>query len=149
MPDVGAAQARVLHHGDLAGELGQEADRPMYDIVEVDRADQEALDRPALGRGERLDPGQFVDEQPVSPICGYPSRAGVRLVDIPLLFQHGHVVAHGGRGHPQMVPLDQRLAADRLLGLDVVLDDRAQNLELAVVQRHRRPPPPVVGTPSE
>ena len=37
---------------------------------------------------------------------------------------------------PQVVPLDQGLAADRLLGGDVVLDDGAQHLELAVVKGH-------------
>ena len=37
---------------------------------------------------------------------------------------------------PQVVPLDEGLAADRLLSGHVVLDDHAQHLELAVVERH-------------
>ena len=37
-------------------------------------------------------------------------------------------------GDPQVVPLDQGLAADRLLGGDVVLDDGAQHVQLAVIE---------------
>ena len=47
---------------------------------------------------------------------------------------------------PQLVPLDEGLAADRLLGGDVVLDDRAQHVELALVEV-QLPPPSVTGTP--
>jgi hypothetical protein len=35
-----------------------------------------------------------------------------------------------------VVALDEGLAADRLLGLDVVLDDGPQDLELAVIETH-------------
>jgi hypothetical protein len=54
-----------------------------------------------------------------------------------------------------VVPLDERLAADRLLGGDVVLDDGAQDVQLAIVERHGPPPvglePPdgTAGTPHE
>ena len=134
--DPAAGQARVLHDGDLPGELGEQPYRAVHHIVEVDRADQEPLDRPALGRRERLDPGQPVDEQPVALVGRHPAGAGVRLAQVALLLEDGHVVADGGRRDPQVVPLDEGLAADRLLGGDVVLDDRAQHLELAIVERH-------------
>ena len=136
----GAGQARVLHDGDLAGELGEQPHRAVHHVVEVDRADQEPLDRPALGRRERLDPGQPVDEEPVAAVGGHPAGAGVRLPDVALLLQHGHVVADRGRRDAEVVPLDQGLAADRLLGGDVVLDDGAQHLELAVVEGHAHLP---------
>ncbi|GAA0475223.1 hypothetical protein Ade02nite_41280 [Paractinoplanes deccanensis] len=48
--------------------------------------------------------------------------------------------------------LDQRLAADGLLRLDVVLDDRPKHLELAVIETHMTPPPglcPIAGTPAD
>jgi hypothetical protein len=64
---------------------------------------------------------------------GDPARAGVRLGDQPLLLQCGHVVAHGGGRDTQSVPLDQRLAADRLARGHVVLDDGAQHGQLAVL----------------
>ena len=92
-----AGQARVLHDGDLPGQLGEQPHRAVHHVVEVDRADQEPLDRPALGRGERLDPGEPVDEQPVALVGGHPAGAGVRLADVALLLQHGHVVADRGR----------------------------------------------------
>ena len=67
---------------------------------------------------------------------GIRPGAGVRLGDEPLLLQRGHVVADGGRGDAEPVPVDERLGADRLLGGDVVLDDRAEHGELAVLD-HR------------
>ena len=142
--DPAAGQARVLHDGDLAGELGQQPHGAVHHIVEVDRADQEPLDRPPLGRRERLDPGEPVDEEPVALVGRHPARAGVRLAEVALLLQHRHVVAYGGRRDAQVVPLDQRLAADRLLGRDVVLDDGAQDLQLAVVERHVPPSEAIV-----
>ena len=51
----GAGQRRVLHDGDLAGELGEQPDAAAQHVVEVDRAVQERLHGPALGRGQRLD----------------------------------------------------------------------------------------------
>ena len=130
----GPGQARVLHDRDLAGDLGEQPHRAVHHVVEVDGADQEALDRAALGRRERLDPGELVDEQPVAAVGRHPAGARVRLAEVALFLQHGHVVAHGGRGDPQLVALDEGLAADRLLGGDIVLDDRAQHVELAVVE---------------
>jgi len=46
----------------------------------------------------------------------------------------------GDRPDAELVAFHQRLAAHGLLGRDVVLDDRAQDFELAVVQRHRVSP---------
>ncbi|GGL14912.1 hypothetical protein GCM10012284_57030 [Mangrovihabitans endophyticus] len=39
------------------------------------------------------------------------------------------------------MPLDKRLAAHRLLGGDVILDDGTQHLELAVIEAHATTPP--------
>ena len=50
-----ARQRRVLHDRDLAGELREQPDGAGDDVVEVDRAVQEGLDRAALGRRQRLD----------------------------------------------------------------------------------------------
>ena len=52
--------------------------------------------------------GQPVDEQPVALVGGHPAGAGVRLGDVALLLQHGHVVAHGRAGDAEVVPLDDR-----------------------------------------
>jgi hypothetical protein len=76
---------------------------------------------------------QPVDEQPVALVGGHPAGAGVRLGDVALVLQHGHVVADRGRRDTQRVPLDQGLRPDRLAGVDVVLDDGAQHGESAVL----------------
>ena len=106
-----SGQRRVLHDRDLTGELGEQPDGPRHDVVEVDRAVQERLDGPALGRRQRLDRGQPVDEQPVALVGGHPPGAGVRLGDVALVLQHRHVVADRRRRDAQVVPLDQRLGA--------------------------------------
>jgi hypothetical protein len=92
----GAGEGRVLHDGDLVGELRQHAHAPLHDVVDVDGAGQERLDGPALGRRERLDRGQPVDEHPVALVGGHPAGARVRLRDVALVLEHGHVVADGG-----------------------------------------------------
>ena len=90
-------------------------------------------DRAALGRGQRLDLGEPVDEEAVALVGGDAPGAGVRLGDQPLLLERGHVVADRGGRDTQAVPLDEGLAADRLAGGDVVLDDRAEHGEPAVL----------------
>ena len=59
-----------------------------------------------LRRRQRLDVVDPVDELAVALLGGHPARAGVRLGDVALGLQHGHVVAHGRARHPEVVPLD-------------------------------------------
>ena len=136
MADPGARQRRVLHDGDVAGQLGQRADRAVQHVVEVGRAVEERLDGPPLGVGQRLELGEPVDEEPVAGVGRDPAGAGVRLGDQALFLEHGHVVADRRRRDAQVVPIGQRLAADGLVGGDEVLDDGAQDLELAISDRH-------------
>ncbi len=136
MPDGRTGQARVLDDGDLPGELREQPHRAADHVVEVHGAVEEVLDGPALGRRQRLDPRQLVDEEPVALVGGDPAGAGVGLGDVALLLQHGHVVAHGGGRDAEPVPLRERLGADRLLRPDVVLDDGAQHFESAFAE-HR------------
>jgi hypothetical protein len=137
--DRAARQRRVLHDGHLAGQLGQQADRAPDHVVEVDRPLEEGLDGPLLGAGQRLDRRQLVDEQPVALVGRDPAGAGVRVGDVALVLEGCHVVADGGRADPEAVPLGEGLGAHRLRRRHEVLDDRAQDLELAVVQ-HGSPP---------
>ncbi len=53
----------------------------------------------------------------------------MRLGDIPLGLEHRHIIAHGGAGNSQIVLVDQCFRPDRLLGRDVVRDNRAQDLQ--------------------
>ena len=143
-----ARQRRVLHHGDVAGQLGQRADGAVQHVVEVDGAVEERLDRPALGARQRLELGEPVDEQPVAGVGRDAAGAGVRLGDQALLLQHRHVVADRRRRHAQVVPVGQGLAAHGLVGGDEVLDDGAQDLELAVVASPRPVVLPLVRVPA-
>ena len=112
------------------------------DVVEVDAPSRKVWIARRSAVGQRLDRGEPVDEQPVALVGGDAPGAGVRLGDVALVLQRRHVVADRRRRDAEVVPLDERLGADRLLGGDVVLDDGAQHFELAVLEHA---PPPVVG----
>ena len=134
VPDRRPGQGGILDHRHLPGQLGQQAHGARDHVVQVVGAGQERLDRPPLGGRQRLDPGQPVDEQPVPLVGGDPARARVRLRDVALLLEHGHVVADGGGRHIQVMPVDERLRAHRFHGGHVVLHDGAQHCELPVVE---------------
>ncbi len=70
VPDGRPGQARVLDDGDLPGELREQPHRAAHDVVEVHGAVEEVLDGPALGRRQRLDPRQLVDEEAVALSVG-------------------------------------------------------------------------------
>ena len=131
-----AGQRRVLHDRDLPGQRGEQAHGAVDDVVEVDGALEELGDGALLGGAHRLHGREPVDEQAVAGIGGHPPGAGVRGGDQPLLLERGHVVAHGRGRHPEVVALEQRLGADRLGGLHVVLDDGAQHAQPAVLAHH-------------
>ena len=139
---VDVDKRRVLHHRHLTGQLSQQPHRTAQHVVEVDTGLQEALDRPPLGRRQRLDVVDAVDELAVALLGGHPPGAGVRLGDVALGLQHRHVVADGGAGHAQVVPVDEGLRTDRFLGGDEVGNDGAQHLEATVVSTSHRLPPP-------
>ena len=119
---------------DLPGELGKQPHGPQHHVVEVVGPGQEGLDRPPLGHRQRLDTRQPVHEQPVPLVGGDAAGAGVRLGDVALLLEDGHVVADRRRRHVEVVPVHQGLRADGFHGGDVVADDGAQDRELPVVQ---------------
>jgi hypothetical protein len=141
MADRRRGQGRVLHDGDLTGQLGEQANTAPQHVVQVDAGVEELQDRPSLRRGQRLDVGDAVDELPVALVCGDTTRAGVRLRDVALGLQHGHVVAHGSAGHSQIVSIDQCFRSDGLLRRDIVGDQGTQDLETSILRtRHRNPP---------
>ena len=133
-----AGQRGVLHDGDLVGQRGEEAHRAVDDVVEVDRALEELRRWPRCSAALIGLTEEPVDEQPVAGVGGDPAGAGVRRGDQPLLLERRHVVAHGRCRDAELVALEQRLGADRLGGLDVVLDDGAQHGESAFLAHARR-----------
>ena len=77
---------------------------------------------------------EVVDEEPVALLGGDPAGAGVRLAQVALLLEGGHVVAHGGRGHLHAGgPHDVR-RPHRLGGVDVLLHDGPEDGGLAFVE---------------
>jgi hypothetical protein len=92
----------------LAGEL---------DLPEL-VADHQLLD----GRQGR-DVGQRLDVEAVAGVGRDAAGARVRVGQQAGDLQVGQDVADGRAGHPEAVALDERLAADRLGGRDVFLDD--------------------------
>ena len=141
VPDRRARQGGVLHDRDLLGQLRQQPHRALDHVVEVVGALEEGRDGALLGRGHRLDLGQPVDEEAVALVGGDAPGTGVRLGDQPLLLQRGHVVADGRGRDAEAVALDQRLAPDRLAGGDVVLHDRPEHGEPAVLLHVASSPP--------
>ena len=123
VPDAAALERGVLDERDLPGDLRQESHRARHHVVEVDRLVQELVDRSALGRAQRLDPRQAVDEQPVAEVGGHATGAGVRLGDEALVLEGSHVVADGRRRDAEVVALHERLRSHRLMRGHVVLDD--------------------------
>ena len=136
VPDGRAGERRVLDDGDLPGELGEQPDAAAQHVVEVHRAVEERLHGAALGRRERLDLRKPVDEQPVALVRGDTTGARVRLRDQSLVLQQGHVVADRCARHPEIVPVDDHLGADGLLGAHVVRDDRAKHREPTLLGVH-------------
>src|SRR5439155_19907381 len=69
----------------------------------------------------------------IALLGGRPTREKERLGDVTLGLQDRHVVAHGRAGDAEVVPLDEGLGTDRLLGGNEVGDDGAQHLEARCV----------------
>jgi hypothetical protein len=77
--------------------------------------------------------GEICHEKPVALVGRNPPGARVRLDDIALLFEHGHVVANSRGRDVQVVAVDERPGTNRLVGGHVVLDDGAQDRQLPVI----------------
>ena len=70
---------------------------------------------------------QRVDKVAVALLGGHAAGTSVLLGDKALGFEHGHVIADGGRGDAQLVALQERLRANGLLGGNIVRHDGAQD----------------------
>ena len=80
--------------------------------------------------------GQRVDEVPVALLGRHPAGAGVGLLEVALLLERDHVVAHRGRRHA-----DRRrdvAGTHRLGGFDVLLHNGAEDGGFAFVEHRVR-----------
>jgi hypothetical protein len=114
VPYSGAAEARVLHDGQLLRERGDEANRAREEFVEVARLAEERLDRLALRPRERPHVAELVDEDAIALVGRDATRRRVRRRDELLLLEEGHVVADRRSGHAERVALHDGLRAHRL-----------------------------------
>ena len=91
------------------------------------RGGERGGDRLAFVLGQFAEMQQAIDEQAQALVGGQPAGGGVRGEQQAGVGQVGHHVADGRRRQVHRQPARQRAAADRLAGLDVLLDDLAQN----------------------
>ena len=117
------------------GHRGEEVRRLMEQLLE-----------PAVGRGEELADllrrrlverarrGQVIDEVPVALVGRDAPRRRVRLDEVALLLEHGHLVAHGRRRHLDRRHLGDQVRTDRLGRRDVLLHDGTQDRCLPIIE---------------
>ena len=134
VPHGRPGQRRVLHHRDLVGQLGEQPHRAVDDVVEVDGAVEQAGDRLPLGRRQRLD----------------RASAGRRTAGTPCRSGSGRRWCAAGRSAPPPRGRPCRCGSSPARRprwcrstsafdptgsrvCDVVLDDRAQHGEPAVL----------------
>ena len=86
------------------------------------------LDAPAVGLFQLLHLHQVIDIIPITALGRDAARGGVGLVDESLRSQGRHIVSDGGGGNVDVELRQQRFGTDRFAGLDVLFDDRRQDL---------------------
>ena len=117
------AGVRRRHHGGVAHACGQDRGRQVRPLFQFARGLVELVADRLLGVvGQVLFLHQRLDVVAVTGVGRHAARRRVRLGDVPLFLERGHVVAHSGRGDTQLVPLDERVRADRLGRPDVLVD---------------------------
>jgi hypothetical protein len=129
----GVAERRILHDGDLLGDLGQQPHSTYQHVVEVECSGEEGLDSALLRGRERFQRAEPVDEQSITLVRRNAASAGVRLHDVALFLEGSHIVADRRRRDPKVMMFDQRPGPHRLLAGHVVGDDGAKYFQFAVV----------------
>ncbi len=125
--DAGLPRRRH-HHARPAGQPGEQGARLVHRLLEVAAlGDQPRLDGPPLVFREVADLQQTVHEQPQAGVGRHPAGAGVGRAQEAELGQVLHGVADRGRRQGDARP-GHRARADRLPGLEVVLDHPPQDV---------------------
>ena len=129
--DAGAARQAGQRLARL-GEHGLDACGPAR------RPCTSRLDLPALLGREVADLQQRVDEEAQAELGRQPAGRGVRRVDQAELLEVGHDVADRGRRQRHRQDAADVARADRLAGVEIGLDDPAEDLARAPVERLQR-----------
>ena len=131
---------RTDHDGGVVGQVGEEVRRAVQHLLEAPVGGAEELPDLAARRGvETAGRGQVVDEEAVPLVGRDPPGRRVRLDEVALLLEHGHLVADRGRRHPDPGRVGDVGRTHRERRGDVLLDDGAQDRGLAVVEHAGSP----------
>jgi hypothetical protein len=105
--------------------------RPLEHFLEVEhRLGEEPGDRASLRVAQTAAGRQGVDVLAVADVRRDAAGRGVRVREVPELLQGRHLVSDRGGGDAEARALGDRLASDGLAGVDVLVDDRAQDRDL-------------------
>ena len=123
------------HDGGVVRDLGEQVRGLVQQLLEPAVGGVEELADPL--RGDRVEPagrGHVVDEEAVALVGGDAPGRRVRLGEVALLLEHGHLVAHGGRADLHAGRIGDVRGPHRLRGGDVLLHDGSQDGGLAFVE---------------
>ena len=129
---AGLGRRRQTRRARQPGERrGREAEPVL--ARELDLAELVA-DHQLLDRRQRHGVDDRFDVEAVAGVRGHAPGTGVRVGQQPGRFELREDASNGRAGHAEAVALDERLAADRLSGRDVFLDDGPKDRLRAEVQ---------------
>ena len=126
---------RADDDGGVVRQVGEQVRRAVEHLLEPAMGGPEEVADLARVAGSRR-PGrrQVVDEEPVALVGRDAAGRRVRLDEVALLLEHGHLVAHRRRGHLHAGRVGDVGRAHGLRRGDVLLHDGAQDRGLAVVE---------------
>ena len=120
--------------GGIIGQAGHHAHAGAHIVVQLGQfAGQGFAYLHHLGRGQPFPFHQVIHVVAVALAGGDAAGGGVRLFDVAFVGEVAHLVAHGGRGHAQVVTLGDGAGAYRLGVGDIVVDDSAEDAFLSFV----------------
>ncbi len=130
---------RSHHHRGVPAHPAEELARLVEEVFERLVCRREEIDDgAALRRGELAFAREVVDEVAVAAVGGDAPGRRVRLHEVPVTFEDGHLVADRGARHTEPAGARDRLRPDRLRRLDVLLDDGSQDRGFTLVERFVR-----------
>ena len=123
----------------VVGDLREQVGGLVEQLLQPTVGGVEEVADPLLGAGvEATGRGHVVDEEAVALVGGNAAGRRVRLGEVALLLEHGHLVAHGGRADLHAGRVGDVGGPHRLRGGDVLLHHGPQDGGLAFVE-HRSP----------
>ena len=127
--------SRADDDGGVLRDLREQVGGLMKELFEATVSGvEEGADPLCRGRVEPSGRGDVVDEESISLVGRDTTGGGVRLGQVALLLEHGHLVADGGGADPNAGQIGDVRRPDGLRRGDVLLHDCPENGGLAFVQ---------------